>query len=446
MAESPIVNHPEQGLCRDCLSLQKTQTSRRCHACGSPRLIRHKDLYRLSLAHVDCDAFYASVEKRDNPDLRDKPLIVGGGKRGVVSTACYLARIHGVRSAMPMFKALEACPDAVVIKPNMEKYARVGREVRQMMRDLTPLVEPISIDEAFLDLSGTERLHKAPPAVVLARFSKRVENEVGITASIGLSYCKYLAKVASDLEKPRGFSVIGEAEALDFLRDKPVGMIWGVGKAFAAKLESDGIRTIGQLQTMEEGALMKAYGTMGQRLYRLSRGQDSRKVEPDHDMKSVSAETTFNTDFSAADDLVPVLRALSEKVSRRLKAGEIAGRTIVLKLKTQDFKLRTRNRQLGDPTQLADRIFRTGLQLLEKEMDGTRFRLLGIGVSDLSPSDRADPPDLVDIQATKRAVAESAIDRLRNKFGLNAVETGYTFSKGNLARTQTPTDRDNEPG
>ncbi|WP_101457053.1 DNA polymerase IV [Brucella melitensis] len=445
MAESPIVNHPEQGLCRDCLSLQKTQTSRRCHACGSPRLIRHKELYRLSLAHVDCDAFYASVEKRDNPDLRDKPLIVGGGKRGVVSTACYLARIHGVRSAMPMFKALEACPDAVVIKPNMEKYARVGREVRQMMRDLTPLVEPISIDEAFLDLSGTERLHKAPPAVVLARFSKRVENEIGITASIGLSYCKYLAKVASDLEKPRGFSVIGEAEALDFLRDKPVGMIWGVGKAFAAKLESDGIRTIGQLQTMEEGALMKAYGTMGQRLYRLSRGQDSRKVEPDHDMKSVSAETTFNTDLSAAGDLVPVLRALSEKVSRCLKAGEIAGRTIVLKLKTQDFKLRTRNRQLGDPTQLADRIFRTGLQLLEKEMDGTRFRLLGIGVSDLSPSDRADPPDLVDIQATKRAVAESAIDRLRNKFGLNAVETGYTFSKGNLARTQTPTDRDNEP-
>ncbi|ENR25152.1 DNA polymerase IV [Brucella suis] len=445
MAESPIVNHPEQGLCRDCLSLQKTQTSRRCHACGSPRLIRHKELYRLSLAHVDCDAFYASVEKRDNPDLRDKPLIVGAGKRGVVSTACYLARIHGVRSAMPMFKALEACPDAVVIKPNMEKYARVGREVRQMMRDLTPLVEPISIDEAFLDLSGTERLHKAPPAVVLARFSKRVKNEIGITASIGLSYCKYLAKVASDLEKPRGFSVIGEAEALDFLRDKPVGMIWGVGKAFAAKLESDGIRTIGQLQTMEEGALMKAYGTMGQRLYRLLRGQDSRKVEPDHDMKSVSAETTFNTDLSAAGDLVPVLRALSEKVSRRLKAGEIAGRTIVLKLKTQDFKLRTRNRQLGDPTQLADRIFRTGLQLLEKEMDGTRFRLLGIGVSDLSPSDRADPPDLVDIQATKRAVAESAIDRLRNKFGLNAVETGYTFSKGNLARTQTPTDRDNEP-
>ncbi|NNV19375.1 DNA polymerase IV [Ochrobactrum pseudogrignonense] len=442
MADQLAINRSEQGFCRDCLSLQKLESARRCRTCGSPRLVRHPELYKLSLAHVDCDAFYASVEKRDNPDIRDKPVIIGGGTRGVVSTTCYIARIHGVRSAMPMFKALEACPQAVVIKPNMEKYSQVGKEVRQLMRELTPLVEPISIDEAFLDLGGTERLHRALAAMVLARFAKRVETEIGITISVGLSYCKYLAKVASDLEKPRGFSVIGEMEALDFLRDKPVSMIWGVGKSFNAKLESDGIRTIGQLQTMDEGTLMKAYGTMGQRLFRLSRGQDSRKVEPEHDMKSVSAETTFNKDLSQATDLVPVLRALSEKVSQRLKAGDIAGRTVVLKLKTQDFKLRTRNRQLADPTQLADRIFRTGLQLLDKELDGTRFRLLGIGVSELSSDERADPPDLVDTQATKRAVAESAIDRLRNKFGRNAVETGYTFSKGNLARPQTPSDRD----
>ncbi len=442
MADQLAINRSEQGFCRDCLSLQKLESARRCRTCGSPRLVRHPELYKLSLAHVDCDAFYASVEKRDNPDIRDKPVIIGGGTRGVVSTACYIARIHGVRSAMPMFKALEACPQAVVIKPNMEKYSQVGREVRQLMRELTPLVEPISIDEAFLDLGGTERLHRAPAAMVLARFAKRVETEIGITISVGLSYCKYLAKVASDLEKPRGFSVIGEMEALDFLRDKPVSMIWGVGKSFNAKLESDGIRTIGQLQTMDEGTLMKAYGTMGQRLFRLSRGQDSRKVEPEHDMKSVSAETTFNKDLSQATDHIPVLRALSEKVSQRLKAGDIAGRTVILKLKTQDFKLRTRNRQLADPTQLADRIFRTGLQLLDKELDGTRFRLLGIGVSELSSDERADPPDLVDTQATKRAVAESAIDRLRDKFGRNAVETGYTFSKGNLARPQTPSDRD----
>jgi len=445
MADTIAPNSPEKGVCRDCLAPQKTDTGRRCHACGSPRLLRHKELYKLSLAHIDCDAFYASVEKRDNPELRDKPLIVGGGKRGVVSTACYLARIHGVRSAMPMFKALEACPDAVVIKPNMEKYARIGREIRLMMRDLTPLVEPLSIDEAFLDLSGTDRLHKAPPALVLARFAKRVENEIGISASIGLSYCKFLAKVASDIEKPRGFSVIGEEEALTFLRDRPVTTIWGVGKAFAARLESDGIRFIGQLQSMDEAALMKAYGTMGQRLYRLSRGRDTRKVEPEHDMKSVSAETTFNNDLSEAHDLIPILRALSEKVSRRLKSSGIAGRTVVLKLKTYDFKSRTRNRQLSDPTQLADKIFRQGLQLLEKELDGTRFRLLGIGVSELSSSDRADPPDLVDTQATKRAVAENAIDRLRNKFGSSVVETGYTFNKGHLARPQTPPDRDEQP-
>lgn len=437
-------NSSEQGFCRDCLSQQKLATTRRCSSCGSPRLVRHAELYKLSLAHVDCDAFYASVEKRDNPEICDKPVIIGGGTRGVVSTACYIARIHGVRSAMPMFKALEACPHAVVVKPNMEKYARVGREIRKLMLDLTPLVEPISIDEAFLDLGGTQKLHRAPAAIVLARFAKSVEDEIGITISVGLSYCKYLAKIASDLQKPRGFSVIGEAEALDFLRDKPVSMIWGVGKSFNAKLESDGVRTIGQLQIMDEGSLMKAYGSMGQRLFRLSRGLDSRKVEPEHDMKSVSAETTFNNDLSQAHDLVPVLRALSEKVSRRLKAGDIAGRTIVLKLKTQDFKLRTRNRQLADPTQLADRIFRTGLQLLEKELDGTKFRLLGVGAGELSSDDRADPPDLVDTQATKRAVAEEAIDRLRNKFGQNAVETGYTFSKGNLARPQTPSDREPE--
>jgi DNA polymerase-4 len=422
------LNDPRHGFCRDCMAAQRAE-GRRCHVCGSPRLLRHPELYRLSIAHVDCDAFYAAVEKRDNPELRDKPVIIGGGKRGVVSTACYVARIHGVKSAMPMFKALEACPNAVVIPPDMEKYVRVGREIRQMMRDLTPMVEPLSIDEAFLDLAGTERLHHDPPARVMAKFSNRVEREIGLSVSVGLSYCKFLAKIASDFDKPRGFSIIGEAEAKDFLADKPVTMIWGVGKAFAATLEKDGIRMIGQLQTMELGPLMAAYGTMGQRLFRLSRGLDTRRVEPNGESKSVSAETTFNEDIGTRDELVAILRSLSEKVSRRLKAADIAGRTVVLKLKTRDFKLRTRNRQLADPTQLADRIFRTGCSLLEKEIDGTRFRLIGIGVSDLSDDGRADPKDLVDVQATKRAVAEGAIDKLRGKFGNNAVETGYTFGK-----------------
>ena len=417
-------DHP--GFCRDCLAGQPEGT-KRCRQCGSPRLLYHDELYDLSIAHIDCDAFYASVEKRDNPDLIDKPLIIGGGKRGVVSTACYIARIHGVRSAMPMFKALEACPDAVVIKPNMEKYSQVGRQVRTMMQDLTPLVQPISIDEAFLDLSGTERLHHDPPARVLAQFARRVEKEIGITVSVGLSYCKFLAKVASDLQKPRGFSVIGEREATRFLATRPVTTIWGVGKAFAATLEADGIRMISQLQEMEETDLMRRYGTMGQRLYRLSRGIDDREVHTNDPAKSISAETTFFNDISRYEDLVPVLRSLSEKVAWRLKKNATAGQTVVLKMKTADFKSRTRNKRLEDPTQLADRIFRTGLSLLERETDGTKFRLIGIGVTDLCDPAQADPPDLVDKTAGRRAAAEAAMDKLREKFGKGTVETGYTF-------------------
>ncbi|WP_112828909.1 DNA polymerase IV [Rhizobium cremeum] len=418
------------GFCRDCLRGQP-EGLRRCKACGSPRLLYHRELYRLTLAHIDCDAFYASVEKRDNPELADKPVIVGGGKRGVVSTCCYIARIHGVRSAMPMFKALEACPQAVVIKPDMEKYVRVGRQIRSMMEELTPLVQPLSIDEAFLELKGTERLHHDPPARVLARFARKVEREIGITVSIGLSYCKFLAKVASDLQKPRGFSVIGQEEALSFLAPRPVTTIWGVGKAFAATLEKDGIRTIGQLQEMDETDLMRRYGTIGQRLSRLSRGIDDREVHLNEPAKSVSAETTFFEDIWRHDDLVVHLRSLSEKVAWRLKKSGIAGQTVVLKLKTADFKGRTRNRRLDDPTQLADRIFRTGLSLLEKETDGTRYRLIGIGVTDLTDAATADPPDLIDAQAGRRAKAEAAMDKLRDKFGKGTVQTGYTFDRGN---------------
>lgn len=434
---------PLHGFCRDCLAAGAREAGR-CLACGSPRVLRHPELYALSVAHVDCDAFYAAVEKRDRPELRDRPVIIGGGKRGVVSTACYLARISGVRSAMPMFKALALCPDALVIKPDMEKYVRVGREIRAMMQALTPLVEPLSIDEAFLDLSGTEALHGVPPALTLARFARDVERTVGISVSAGLSYCKFLAKVASDLRKPRGFAVIGRSEAAAFLAEQPVTLIWGVGQAFAQTLSRDGVRTIGQLQRLDQGALMRRYGTMGSRLFRLSRGLDERKVEPEHKRKSVSAETTFDADLASAADLVPILRALSEKVSGRLKKTGIAGSTVTLKLKTQDFRIRTRNRQLADPTRLADRIFETGRELLSREADGTRFRLLGIGVSDLADAAGADPPDLVDIPARKRALAEAAVDALREKFGARAVETGYTFGKAGKGRPQPAFHEENE--
>lgn len=427
MALSPF-DQPQYGFCRDCLSIQHKQ-NKRCEKCGSPRLLHHPELYSLGLAHIDCDAFYASVEKRDHPELRNKPVIIGGGKRGVVSTACYIARIYGVRSAMPMFKALELCPDAIVIPPDITKYARIGHQIRQLMLELTPLVEPISIDEAFLDMRGTEKLHKAPASFTLAQFSKRIESEIGVTVSIGLSYCKFLAKIASDLDKPRGFSIIGEKEALSFLAKQPVTKIWGVGAALAQKLAQDGITLIDGLQQLDEALLIKRYGQMGQRLYRLSRGIDNRQVEPERESKSFSAETTFSTDLSNADDLIPVLRMLSEKVSARLKASNIAGQTVVLKLKTKDFKSRTRNQTFEDQIQTADRIFHVGLGLLKRELDGTKFRLLGIGVQQLSKASAIQNTDLLDQSSHKRAAAENAMDKLRAKFGDKSIETGYTFGK-----------------
>ncbi len=426
---APVESAETPGFCRDCLTLVPANATR-CPACGSPRLLRHPELFRLTIAHLDCDAFYAAVEKRDHPDLADKPVIVGGGKRGVVATACYIARIRGVRSAMPMFKALEACPDAVVVRPDFEKYSRVGREVRELMQSLTPLVEPLSIDEAFMDLSGTERLHHGPPALALARLQRRVEAEIGITVSIGLSFNKFLAKIASDFEKPRGFSVIGEAEAVSFLAGKPVGLIWGVGKTMQARLAADGVHNIGTLQRMDAAELGRRYGTMGLRLARLARGDDRRGVEPHGEAKSVSNETTFDTDIADPHELKAILRALSEKVSRRLKKAELAGVVVTLKLKTPDFRLRTRSRHLADPTQLADRIFQAGSELLAREADGqTKFRLIGIGVSEFADPRLADPGDLIDPAAAKRARAEHAVDTIRDRFGNRAVELGLVFDK-----------------
>ena len=265
----PAFASPAPALCRDCFASFAKGAGLRCPRCGSPRLKRHAELFDLSIAHVDCDAFYAAVEKRDNPSLAARPVIVGGGQRGVVSTCCYIARTYGVRSAMPMFKALAACPDAVVIRPDMAKYAAVGAEIRALMRDLTPLVQPLSIDEAFLDLSGTEALHGCSPATTLARLAAEVDRQIGISISVGLSYNKFLAKVASDLDKPRGFAVIGRAETLAFLAPRSLRTIWGVGKAFEQRLTSDGISRIGDLQGRELHALASAYGAMGHHVWHL---------------------------------------------------------------------------------------------------------------------------------------------------------------------------------
>lgn len=413
--------------CRDCLSDAGAQS--RCPVCRSPRIVRHAELHSLAIAHVDCDAFYAAIEKRDDPTLADRPLIVGGGRRGVVSTACYVARTFGVRSAMPMFEALRLCPQATVIRPNMEKYAAVSRQVRTLMLQLTPLVEPISIDEAFMDLSGTERLHGMSPARTLARFAARVENELGITVSIGLAANKFLAKVASDLDKPRGFAVLGRSEAAAFLADKPVSFIYGVGKSAALRLARDGFRLIADLQRADERDLVHRYGAEGQRLYRLARGIDHRAVNPERERKSVSAENTFERDLSSFRPLEKRLWAAAEEVSARLKDKRLAGSTVTLKLKTADFRILTRTRALDHPTQLADRIFAAARDLLAREVNGTRYRLLGVGVSSLVDDAVADPADLIDDAAARRAAVERAMDRLRGKYGPDALVKGLAFDE-----------------
>ncbi|MHC2438507.1 DNA polymerase-4 [Bradyrhizobium sp. USDA 4451] len=409
--------------CRDCLGDLDIKV-KRCSQCGSPRLVRHRTLPALALAHIDCDAFYATVEKRDNPEIADRPVIIGGGKRGVVSAACYIARTYGVRSAMPMFKALELCPDATVIPPDMAKYVRVGREVRQAMQALTPLVEPLSIDEAFLDLSGTQRVHGMIPAKVLAKFAREVERDIGITVSVGLSCNKFLAKIASDLDKPRGFAALDQDEAREMLAAKPVGFIYGVGPATQEKLVQRGFRLIADLQRADENELMKQFAGEGRRLWRLARGIDDRSVVPDRGAKTISSETTFETDIRDFATLEKLLWKLSEKTSARLKSSDLSGCTITLKLKTADFRQRTRSQSIQTPTQLAAKIFAVTREMLAKEIDGTAFRLMGAGVSALRPGAQANDSDMLD---RRSAHAERAMDNLRKKFGNAAVIRGIAY-------------------
>jgi DNA polymerase-4 len=413
--------------CRDCLG--DAGSGPRCPACRSPRILRHPELDTLTIAHVDCDAFYATIEKRDDPSLADKPLIIGGGRRGVVSTACYIARTFGVHSAMPMFEARKLCPQATVIRPDMDKYAAVSRQVRALMLELTPQVEAISIDEAFIDLAGTARLHGMSAARVLARLAARIDSEIGITVSIGLAANKFLAKIASDLDKPRGFAVLGQAEAAAFLAGRPVSFIYGIGKVAAQRFAKDGIRLIADLQKMDERELMRRYGAEGGRLWRLARGIDARAVDPVRERKSVSAENTFDRDIASFRPLERRLWAAAEEVADRLKEKHLAGSTVTLKLKTADFRILTRARSLESPTQLAGRIFAAGRELLAREINGTRYRLLGVGVSALADANQADPADLIDRDAERRAAAERAVDRLRGRFGHDAVVKGLALEE-----------------
>lgn len=410
-------------LCRDCLT--EIAPAPRCPNCRSPRVLAHAELFSLTIAHMDCDAFYASVEKRDNPELRNQAVIVGGAHRGVVSTCCYIARIKGVRSAMPMFQALKLCPEAVVVKPRMSVYVEVSRQIREMMKEMTPAIEPLSLDEAFLDLTGTERLHHAPAALQLARLVKRMEVELGISGSIGLSHNKFLAKIASDIDKPRGFSVIGKDETDAFLRGKPVGLIWGVGKAFQTTLERDGIRTFTDLLRWDRKDLGARYGTMGDRLWHLARGMDYRRVSSNAPMKNISNETTFYEDTAALSVLDGHIWRMSEKVADRAKKQGVTGRVVTLKVKQSDHKSLTRRTSLPDPTQIADRIYSVARILLEGVIDKGPFRLIGVGISNLEDLKTSDNfGDLLDPEARKREKAERVSDKIREKFGDAAILKG----------------------
>ncbi len=428
------------GLCRDCGARLAMEGDRRCGRCRSPRLLYHPELPILTIAHIDCDAFYAAIEKRDNPALRDHPVIIGGGRRGVVSTACYIARMKGVRSAMPMFQARKLCPEAIVLPPAMEKYRRAGSALRTMMLELTPALEPLSIDEAFLDLSGTETLHKRSAAESLLFFAQRVEKELGISVSVGLSYNKFLAKIASDLQKPRGYSVIGRTEVKSFLADRPISLIWGIGKTSAAKLARDGLHRIWQLQQMDRQELIKKYGNaMGEHLYSLSRGDDPRAVDSHSETKSVSSETTFDEDISDPTMLLQELWQLCETVSRRLKKSRLAGSVVHLKLKTSAFRLISRQTSLRGSTQLADTIYRAASILLEREAKGERYRLIGVGVSILHEyADDRDADlgnmDLGDPLSLKRSKIERTMDKIREKLGPKSITKGIGFEKPNPSR------------
>lgn len=421
------VNRALISVCRDCFTEQKAHSitvGQKCDACGSRRIVSHARLNEFSIAHIDCDAFYAAVHKRDQPELRDQAVIVGGGVRGVVATCCYIARASGVRSAMPMFKALKLCPNAVVIKPQMELYSREGLKIRAMMQDLTPLVEPVSIDEAYLDLSGTDRLHGCSPAVTLVRFQRKVEAETGLTVSVGLSSNKFLAKTASDLDKPRGFAVLAPEDVPDILWGRSVGFLHGVGPAFVKTLNRDGYITIGDLAAADFGVLQSRYGDSGARVAAMAIGKDSRKVEPDSERKSISSETTFNTDLRDLEDLEPILARLCTQVGERTRASLCSGRVVTLKLRTASFKAITRRITLSEPTATGRIVFEAAKPLLVAELSKGPFRLIGVGLTDLSEPETADHGDLMNTSAPRKAALERALDQVKAKFGKGAVKSG----------------------
>lgn len=363
------------------------------------------------------DAFFASVEQRDCPEYQGKPVIVGGlGNRGVVSTASYEARRFGVHSALPMATARRLCPQGIFIAGDHRKYSLVSHQIMAILNEYCPLLEQISVDEAFLDVTGMELLFPSPVDIARA-IKRRVKEELSLTVSAGVAPNKFLAKMASELQKPDGLVVVEHGREKEFLKDLPVEKLWGVGNVTAQSLRSRGITTIGQLSQLQEAQLKSFFGQHAGTVHNLSLGIDDRAVVSEREAKSIGAEETFEVDLRDFDEMRTILMSLAERVGSRLRQEKTAGKTITLKLRYGTFQTLTRRRTLAEPTQIDDTIYRIAVELLEQQQDiGAGVRLLGITVSQLEP-ERPVESSLFENKEEKGRQLSSAMDRMRLKFG-----------------------------
>ncbi len=421
-------NKTDPRLCRDCFYVFKTDP--KCKNCGSPRIVSHKNLLSLEIAHIDCDAFYASIEKRDDPSIRNLPVIVGGSHRGVVTTCCYIARVNGVRSAMPIFQAKKLCPNAVIISPRMDYYKKISGSIERILTTLSPKIEFVSLDEAYIDLSGTQRLHGEPPAIRLAKISKKIETEIGITISIGLSHNKFLAKIGSELEKPRGFSVIGHSDTSSTLRDKSIAKILGVGKKTELVLKSNGINIISDILKYDKEKLQEILGSFGETLWFLARGIDNRKIEPNKPAKSISYEKTFKKNEIKLEILTKFLWELAEKIAWRLKRLDVVALKVKVKLKDTNFKVVIISTTLNQPSNSPEEIFQKSKKLLQKNITKGPFRLIGLTLTGFSSAKtNVEQRGFFDESNHQTLAAENAIDHIRSKFGKDSIVKGRSLKK-----------------
>jgi DNA polymerase-4 len=394
-----------------------------------------------SILHLDLDAFFASVEQLADPALRGRPVVVGGlGHRGVVAAASYEARRFGIHSAMPMARARRACPDAVFVSPRFDAYSDASKQVMAVLRDVTPLVEPVSLDEAFLDVAGAARsLGSGPEIGELLRH--RIHAETGLTASVGAATTKLLAKLASDLAKPDGMLVVAPGTEIEFLHPLPVTRLWGVGPATRKRLDRHGVETVGDLAKLPESTLVRELGqSAGAHLHALAWNRDDRDVEPDRVMKSIGHEETFATDRTDLAGLERDALRMADAVATRLRGESKTARTVQLKVRYADFRTITRSRTLERPTDLAIEISETARDLLRAVELEEGIRLLGVSVQQLEEGvgvqgrldlDDGSPTRTVEASEDRRAL-EDAVDTVRERFGADAVGTAALLDRGRL--------------